>query len=136
MAEAELLKHLVRQHEGRVRAFIGRRSGPEVRRQTTLDDIFQESVAEALRSAANYQYIDEDRFVAWMITIAKRIIARSVERSRRLPNQIRIKGPLSSGAGLPESRIPVNGRSPSSQAAYNENRRRSITYSINGNINY
>jgi RNA polymerase sigma-70 factor (ECF subfamily) len=117
---AALVAKLVSKHERRIRRFIGRRSGPEVLKRATVDDIFQDTVAAAIASADNFVFQDDDRFVAWITTIARRVIAHCVAYARRGPSTIRIKRAESSGVGVPESQLSPGGRTPSSLAAGQE----------------
>lgn len=117
---AALVAKLVSKHERRIRRFIGRRSGPEVLKRATVDDIFQDTVAAAIASADTFEFHDDDRFVAWITTIARRVIAHCIAYARRGPSTIRIKRAESSGVGVSESELCPGPRTPSSLAAGQE----------------
>jgi RNA polymerase sigma factor (sigma-70 family) len=123
MTETQLIELLVSKHQNTIRRFISKRSGPEVLKHTTIEDIYQEAVAEALASA--------EKFVAWMGTISRRIIARSVARQRNGPAIMRIKGAQSSGAGVLEGHLPLHGHTPSSHVAQHE-RNNALSVAIQG----
>jgi RNA polymerase sigma-70 factor (ECF subfamily) len=131
MTETQLIEHLVSKHQNTIRRFISKRSGPEVLKHTTIEDIYQEAVAEALASAETFEFADDAGFVAWMGTISRRIIARSVARRRNEPAIMRIKGAQSSGAGVLEGHLPLHGRTPSSHVAQHE-RRNALSVAIQG----
>ncbi len=118
--KVSLVEQLVHRHERRIRLFIGRRSGPEVLKRATIDDIFQETMAEAVSSAESFVFRDDHRFVAWITTIARRVIARCVAGQHWGPGTIRIKRAESSGIGVPESELGSGGRTPLSLAAGRE----------------
>ena len=116
-----LIQTLVETHEARIRQYIRARSGPKLLRSTTLEDLFQETVAEALASADDFVFYDQRRFIAWICTIARRTISRSAHVPDGRPQTIRIKRAGSSGVGVPESRLLAQVRTPSSVAAGREN---------------
>ena len=112
--KGSVIRALIDKHEHRIRRFIGRRSGPEVLKRTTVDDIFQETVVTALSSANNFAFQDDDRFVGWISTIARRVISRLASLRKNEPNIVRIKRAESTGIGVPEFQLFSSSRTPSS----------------------
>ena len=119
-ARTQLIEQLVDRHESVIRRFISRRSGPAVLKRATVDDLFQETVAAAISSAETFVFQDDGRFVAWVTTIARRVIARSLSDPDGEPTAIRIKRAESSGVGVFETELSHGGRTPSSLAAGRE----------------
>ena len=119
-SKVRLIERLVHRHERPIRLFIGRRAGPEVLKRATIDDLFQETMAEAVGSAESFRFRDDYLFVAWITTVARRVIARSVADPHWGPGTIRIKRAQSSGMGVPEGELSSRGRTPSSLAAVRE----------------
>lgn len=117
--EQLLLKHAVA-----IRRIIERRSGPLILKQTTVDDLYQESAAAAMASSDTYRYANDAQFVSWISTIARRAIARQLRNPRRGLDAERIRGAASSGSGVPESCIGLEQRTPSSSAAGHEGENR------------
>ena len=115
-----LVRQLVARHQVRIRRFISRRSGPEVLRRTTVDDLYQATVATALECANNFEYRDDARFLGWIMTIARRVIAQSIRSRRYDPVILRIKHAASSGVGVPETELDAGIRTPSSVVAGHE----------------
>lgn len=115
-----LIEQLVETHGLTIRRFIARRSGSEVLKRVTIDDLFQETVTAACASAGTFEFRDDGSFVAWISTIARRVIARCATGSRREPYTIRIKRAESTGVGVRESEFAPGGRTPSSLAAAQE----------------
>ncbi len=116
----ETILRLVAAHEPSIRRIIGQRSGPGVLRRTTLDDLFQETVTAALRGANSFVYIDDARFVAWMTTIARNVIARTGRDAARRPGERRLKSPESSGVGVVDDELVSPERTPSSVVSARE----------------
>lgn len=114
------VQRLLDRHARAIRKFIGRRSGPELLKRTTVDDLFQETVTAAIQSADNFVFIDHGRFLCWVYTIARRVMARSLSTARQGPNTIRIRRASSSGVGVPEAELLAHTRTPSSMAATRE----------------
>lgn len=112
-----LLHRLVTRHEIQIRRFISRRSGPAVLRRTTVEDLHQETVEIALESANSFVFSDDARFLGWISTIARRVIARSLRPRRREPTMVRLKRAESTGVGVPESALQAGTRTPSSVVA-------------------
>lgn len=81
--KAALITALVARHEPRIRAIISRRSGPQVLRWTTVDDLFQETVAAALAGSHTFVFAGDAAFLAWIGVIASRIVARSLQDRER-----------------------------------------------------
>lgn len=119
-ANVRLIEQLVRKHESVIRQFIARRSGPEVLKRATVDDIFQETVVAAYKSADNFEFRDDRRFIAWIGTIARRVISRCAGGAKQDPQTIRIRGSQSSGNGVPDADLTLRARTPSSLAAERE----------------
>lgn len=114
------LERLLVKHERPIRRYIERRSGPAVLRRTTVDDIFQQVVASALTSAASFEFRGDGAFIQWMNTIVRRAIARCATTDSQGPGVVRIRGPKSSGVGIPEAQLHGPGRTPSSIASGSE----------------
>ena len=113
---------LLARHDTSIRRIISRRSGPEVLRRTTIDDLHQETVTIAMESASNFVFHDDARFLGWVSTIVRRVIARSVQSRRYHAKILRLKRPESSGLGVPETELQAKIRTPSSVAAGKEQR--------------
>ncbi len=116
------LVELLTKHEKLIRRFLGRRSGPYVLRRTTLDDLFQETVAVAIRRSALFEYRDEATFLTWVNAIARNVVLRSLADQRRRLQPTRIKGVASTGVGVRETEISSASRTPSSMVAGRESR--------------
>ncbi len=116
----QLMFGLVEKHQDRIQRFIRARSGPKVLQRATLDDLYQETVTAALQSAEGFVFHDDRRFVAWICTIARRVIARYACDPRGEPTITRIKGPSSTGVGVPETQLYAKNRTPSSVVAGRE----------------
>ncbi len=114
---------LLTKHERAIRGFLGRRSGSQVLQRTTLDDLFQETAAVAIRKADAFQYRDEAAFLAWIHAIARNVVLGSLSDQRRRPAPLRIKGAASTGVGVREADLSLSSRTPSSVAAGRENGR-------------
>lgn len=81
--KAAMVTALVARHESRIRAIIARRSGPQVLRWTTVDDLFQETVAAALAGSHSFVFVGDGAFLAWIGVIASRMVARSLQDRER-----------------------------------------------------
>jgi RNA polymerase sigma factor (sigma-70 family) len=108
---------LICRHEQVIRGLISRRSGPEVLRRTSVDDLYQETVAEAYAGAAGFQYRGDGPFVQWIGTIARRVITRSLRGPKGTRDMMRIRRNGSSGGGIPEAILMARERTPSSIVA-------------------
>lgn len=117
-----LIQQLIAKHERTIRDFIVRRSGSQVLKRATADDMFQETVAAACASARTFEFRGDGSFVAWISTIARRVIARYAAGVEREPHTFRIKGPESTGVGVYETELTPRGRTPSSLVASRERR--------------
>lgn len=117
---AALVQGLIEKHQDRIRHFIRVRSGHKVLLRTTLEDLYQDTVATALQSTAGFTFHDDGRFLGWICTIARRVIARSLRGPRAELATIRLKGRGSTGVGVRESQIDGQVRTPSSIAAGDE----------------
>lgn len=120
LSNTKVLEKLINTHESHIRRFLQRRSGPRVLKRATLDDLYQETVAAALASARSFVFRDDRSFLAWISTIARRVIARSVGDPAREARTVRIRRAESSGVGTPEAELLFRGRTPSSLAAAHE----------------
>ena len=116
----QLIEHLISKHERLVKRLIARRSGFQVLKRSTLEDLYQETVAGAIAGAETFVFHDDRSFMAWISTIARRVIARSVGDPRRAMRTTRIKGAESTGIGINESHLGCGGRTPMSSAASRE----------------
>jgi RNA polymerase sigma factor (sigma-70 family) len=86
----------------------------------TVDDLFQETVARAVESADGFVFIDDNRFVAWITTIARRVIARSSPSPAFELRTVRLRHLGSSGPGIPQASLRSPARTPSSLASREE----------------
>lgn len=119
-AANERLAYLLRRHETYLRRFIARRSGPKLLSKTTIEDLYQDTVTNALHSVTVLP-VDDDVFPHWIATVARRTIWKTVRRIDQLPDAVRLRGPLSSGLGLlRDCDLDSPQRTPSSDAAWNE----------------
>lgn len=113
---------LLTKHSGRIYRFLAERSGAKVLQATTLDDLFQETVVSATRSAHTFTFVNDDQFIGWIKTIARRAIARSIViKGKPL---VRLRNHGSSGPGVGESGLTPTGRTPSSLVSSVEQRNR------------
>lgn len=117
-----VIQQLIDKHERTIRDFIVRRSGPRVLKRATSEDIFQETVAAACASAASFEFRGDASFVAWISTIARRVIARFAAGVEREPHTFRIKRAESTGVGVYETELTPRGQTPSSLVASRERR--------------
>ncbi len=78
-------------------------------------------------TADNFEYIDDRRFMAWITTIARRVIAKKLQNVRSRPGEMRIRRPGSSGAGVPDGDLFAPIRTPSSIVAADEHRSALLT---------
>lgn len=106
------LSTLITTNEPKLRALIRRRAGRSVLNRVSLDDLFNEVIAEALSAAKSFEYQGDERFLRWMETITKRVMARAVEGPHFILT--RLRSPDSLGTGVPAEDIPGNARTPSS----------------------
>lgn len=111
---------LLLKHENSIRRFISRRSGPQVLKRTTLDDLYQQTVAAAMASAGSFVFRGDASFISWIHTIVRRVIHKMLDQRSRKPLVMRIKGAQSTGVGVAESELGDGGRTPSSMVARNE----------------
>jgi RNA polymerase sigma-70 factor (ECF subfamily) len=114
----DLVAQLIQRHGAQVRRIIERRSGPAVLERTTVDDLYQETVAAALTSAPAFQYRDDARFIGWITTIARRTISKHMDHGR--PVVGRIKRDDSTGVGVFASHLPGREGAPSSAISAEE----------------
>lgn len=119
-SEVYTVEELLSAHETQIRRFINRRSGGQVLRRRTLDDLFQDTVTAAISSAHTFTYQDEKAFITWIQTIVRRVIAQAMGRQGNIPFAQRIRRRGSSGPGMNESSMDGNIRTPSSVAAEQE----------------
>lgn len=116
-ASAAEVKRLVARYERRIRIIISQRSGPQVLQRTSLDDLYQETVAQAIASAPTFVYDGDARFLVWIGTIARRVVGRTLNRQDNKIHTVRIKRSQSTGVGVVDAELPSTHRSPSSVAA-------------------
>jgi len=115
-----LVQDLLSKHGLQIERFLKDRSGRKVLQRTTVEDLFQETAAAAVSSADSFEFLGEEKFLAWMKTIARRTIARSSAPAGLSSPFVRICSSPSSGPGVNESGICARGRTPSSMAALDE----------------
>ena len=111
---------LLARHARTIHRIIQQRSGMRVLKRTTVDDLYQETVAAALASAESFVYSDDARFLGWISTIARRAIARQLGVPHQALQAVRIRGDESSGAGVATGELSSRRRSPLSSAAMHE----------------
>jgi len=111
------VERLIVKHQRQIRGIISRRSGPQVLRRTTVNDLYQETVARAIASAATFVYDGDARFLAWMGTIVRRVVGRALNQQDNKIHTVRIKRTQSTGVGVTDAELPSTCRSPSSVAA-------------------
>ena len=68
--DREAAGELIRRFEGRVRASIRRRLGPNLRQRIDTDDIFQSTIAASLAGLDRFRFEGEDALVAWLTAVA------------------------------------------------------------------
>lgn len=107
-------------HQGSIRRFIRTRSGRHVLRETTVDDLYQETVLIAMSKAEEFVHGDEASFVTWCFGIARNLISTSLRRQKRFAGNRRIREAGSTGPGVTESKLGFAGRTPSSLVALGE----------------
>lgn len=113
---------VIAQNERDIRGFIGTRSGPDVLSRTTIDDLYQETVIEALRSADSFAEQGRLPTLGWLKVIASRVISDSLRRRSGERESVRIKRMGSTGEGVSETRLLGPGGTPSSVAVSSEQR--------------
>jgi len=113
---------LVFKHERAIRNMITKRSGAAVLRRTSVEDLYQETIAEACASADRFEFLGDGQFVLWIGTIARRVIARSLRDPDVGGQTIPIRRAGSTGAGVPEAALLAPDRTPSSIMARVDNR--------------
>ena len=74
--QVRLIEHLLQKHERSIRRVITRRSGLEVLKRATVDDLYQETVTAAIAGAESFVFRDDGSFMAWITTITRRAITR------------------------------------------------------------
>ena len=114
------IDRLIAKHENAIRRFIGRRSGPQVLRRTSKDDLYQETVKAAIASAETFVFYSDRGFMAWITTIARRVIARAIDPNQTDVHTFRIRRAESSGPGVSDQELAGHCRTPSSHAAARE----------------
>ncbi len=125
-ADAQRVEQLVRTHEDAIRRFIRRRSGQAILDRVSVEDLYQDTVTHALQDADSFAHCDDAQFLAWITVIAKRIVSRAAPNG---PQFVRIKGPASTGVGIPEGQLQSSSRTPSSITSGRE-RSNSLSYAL------
>jgi len=80
--DREAAGELIRRFEGRVRASIRRRLGPNLRQRIDTDDIFQSTIAASLAGLDRFRFEGEDALVAWLTAVAERRVISAARRHR------------------------------------------------------
>ena len=119
VSDADVIR-LIARYERRIRIIISRRSGPQVLQRTSLDDLFQETLAQAIASASTFVYDGDARFLVWIGTIARRVVGDALNRQDKKIHTVRIKRAQSTGVGVTDAELPSSRRSPSSVVAGHE----------------
>lgn len=114
------LDTLLSKYGRRLHRFIRTRSSAKLRRTTSVDDLFQDTVAAAIESGNTFSFRGEAEFVNWIFTIARRKMYQAAIKVDRSPVKIRIKRMYSSGDGVPEEKILGKVSTASSIAARGE----------------
>ncbi|MHC4471237.1 MAG: RNA polymerase sigma factor [Planctomycetota bacterium] len=99
--DQEAAGELAKRYEGRVRASIRRRLGPELRARVETDDIFQTSFFAALGDLAGFRYRGEAAFVRWLSTVAERKMLMTARRHRAGKRDLRLEWPLDGVGDIP-----------------------------------
>ena len=115
-----MVEEFLNRNERYIRRFLASRSGPLVLGRATLDDLFQETATAAIKGARTVVFENDAHFVAWVSTVARRVINAVLTQQRRNPNSVRIRHGQSSGIGIRESQLISPRRSPSSSVAEHE----------------
>lgn len=115
-----MVDELLSRNERYIRRFLSARSGPLVLGRTTLDDLYQETAAAAVKSGHSVAFENDAHFVAWVSTVARRVINRVLTRHGQDPDSVRIRHGQSSGVGVKESRLISPRRTPSSSVVGRE----------------
>jgi RNA polymerase sigma-70 factor (ECF subfamily) len=92
---------LAKRYEGKVRAVIRRRLGPELRARVETDDIFQTSFFAALEDLVGFSYKGEAAFLRWLATVAERKMLMTARRHRAGKRDLRLEWPLDGVGDLP-----------------------------------
>lgn len=121
---SSVLNRLIAQHQLVLKRFITRRSGPKVLQKTTVDDLFQELVAQAIAHADRVSFVDDAHFLAWMQQILRGIIGKTLRTHGIRQPILRIRNVGSSGPGVATEALFAGQQSPSSLAATHEGTRR------------
>lgn len=117
---ATSLHFLIKQHESMLRRIVSRRCGLRVRRKTSVNDLFQEVVSQALRQAEHVTFEDDAHFFAWMQQITRSVVSRALRTHGLRTTIVRIRNDGSSGPGVTIDGLPDIQRSPSSLVAAGE----------------
>lgn len=115
-----MIAQLLEQHERQIRRFITRRSGRRVLSRATIDDLFQETAAAAIRSGNLIAFQNDAHFFSWIFTIARRVINAVLTEQNRRPKSLRIRRAQSSGIGISEGELFSRTRTPSSSISGRE----------------
>ena len=110
-ANVQRVEGLVRAHQNAIRRFIRQRSGKAILARAGVEDLYQDTVVQALRSADSFASCKDGQFLTWVKVIAKRVLSGAALNG---PPVVRIKGPASTGVGIPESELQSSTRTPSS----------------------
>ena len=81
---------LVEGYRTRIEALIQSRFGGHLRGRVSVDDIFQESLLEAVRSIGRFRWKGEDSFMRWIGAIAENVVRRESRRHEQ-GRQIRLE---------------------------------------------
>ena len=114
-AAGEVLQHF----EGPLRASIQRLLGQELRRRVDAEDVYQSTVALALRDLDRVEFKGERALLGWLRTIAEHRIGEVARRHRAAKRDVRKERPLKAAGQPPSERT-----SPTQGAARGEVRGR------------
>lgn len=81
---------LVRRFDSQLRGFFDRRFGSSTLGDLSVDDLVQETQLRAVRSLPTFTYRVPGSYLAWLYTIARRVLAQTFERAGRQPPVARI----------------------------------------------
>ena len=115
-----MVEQLLEKHERQIRRFITRRCGRRVLTRVTIDDLYQESAAAAIRSGKSMTFDSDAHFFSWIFTIARRVINAVLTEQTRRPTSLRIRRAQSSGIGISEGELFSRTRTPSSSISGRE----------------
>lgn len=108
--DREAAGELLSRYEGRVRASIRRRLGPDLRQRVDTDDIFQSTIAASLDGLEGFRYEGEQALIAWLTAVAERRLISVARRHRAEKRDVGRESPLRAAEAIPGERTsPTQG---------------------------